>query len=289
MKQRKFGRTGHLSTVAIFGGAALWEIHPEDADRAIQTVLDAGVNHFDVAPSYGQAEQHLGRWMPDIRNRIFLGCKTMERSASGARREMEASLTRLNVSMFDLYQLHAVTTLEELNDCTRAGGALEGILAAHDEGLAQHIGITTHGYDAPRLCLEAVRRFPFDSVIFPYNFILAADDGYRTSVEELLRICAADGIGTMVIKSVARGRWGNREHIHSTWYEPFDRLADIQQAVNFVLSQPVTGLCTAGDVSILPKVLEACENLTELDGAGQKALIALAAEFQPLFQPGETG
>ncbi len=287
MKQRQFGRTGHLSTVAIFGAAALWDIHPDGADRAVQSVLDAGVNHFDVAPSYGQAEQHLGRWMPDIRNRIFLGCKTMERTAAGARREMEASLTRLGVSMFDLYQLHAVTTPEELDQCTAPRGALEGIRAAHDEGLARHIGITTHGYDAPRLCLEAIRRFPFDSVIFPYNFIQAADPDYRTAVEDLLRICAANGIGTMVIKTIARGRWGQREHTHSTWYVPFEDPAEIQPAVNFVLSQPVTGLCTPGDVTLLPRVLAACENLYELDGAEQTALIARAPDYQPLFQPGE--
>lgn len=287
MKERRFGRTGHLSTVAIFGSAALWQIDPGEADKAVQTALDAGINHFDVAPSYGQAEEHLGRWMPEIRNRLFLGCKTMERTRDGARAEMERSLDRLHVSAFDLYQLHAVTDMHELDAATRKGGALEGVLAAHDEGLTQRIGITTHGYEAPAVLLEALRRFDFDSVLFPYSFILAADENYRTQVEELLQVCTQRGVGTMVIKSVARAPWGDRQHTFAPWYEPFSDMQMIQQAVNFALSQPVTGICTVSDVTLLPLQLQACENLKEMDGAEQEALIARAPEFAPLWKAEE--
>lgn len=287
MEERPFGRSGHLSSAAIFGAAALWQVEPAEADRTIQAVLDAGVNHFDVAPSYGQAEDHLGRWMGEIRERIYLGCKTMERTQEGARAEMGRSLARLRVQSFDLYQIHAVSTPAELDQATGPGGALAAIQAARAAGLTRQVGITTHGYDAPQLCLEALRRFDFDSVLFPYNFILAADPAYRAGVEALLAECAARGVGTMVIKSVAKARWGERAHTHTTWYEPFTSAEEIAAAVRFVLSQPVTGLCTPGDRAVLPLVLQACAAWRRLDAAGQEALLARAGEYELLFKPGE--
>lgn len=283
MKERRFGRTGHLSSVAIFGGAALWTVTPEEADHAIQMALDAGVNHVDVAPSYGQAEEHLGRWMHDIRNRIFLGCKTMERTAAEARREMETSLDKLGVDTFDLYQLHAVTSIDELEQCFAKGGALQGILKAHEEGLSQHIGITSHGYNSPIVLMEALHRFDFDTITFPYNFIQAADPSFRARIKELLRVCTERAVGTMVIKSVAKGPWREEAHPDVPWYEPFKEPAMVQAAVNFALSQPVTGLCATSSLEVLPTFLRACENLKEMDGAQQDKLIARAGEFEPLF------
>ena len=136
MQTRQFGRTGHLSTLAIFGGAAFWEISQADADKVIEQVLAAGVNHFDVAPSYGQAEIRVGPWMPRIRSEIFLGCKTMERTKEGAWNELRASLQRLQTETFDLYQFHAVTQMEELDAIFAKGGAMEAFLEARQrEGL----------------------------------------------------------------------------------------------------------------------------------------------------------
>jgi len=283
MKTRRFGRTEHTSTVAIFGGAAFWEVTQAEADARMEQVIAAGVNHIDVAPSYGMAEERLGPWLARERDRFFLGCKTMERTKAGAADELRRSLERLRVDSFDLYQIHAITTRDELDQVTRPGGALEAILDARAEGLTRFIGITGHGLDVPAIFLEALRRFDFDSVLFPINFVLYADPAYRRDAEELLRQCRARDVGTMIIKTVARGPWGDRPKTYTTWYEPFDDPDHIQQSVNFALSQDVTGLCTAGDVTILPLFLEACERFAPMSAAQQEALIATATEYEPLF------
>ena len=283
METRRFGRSGHMSTVAVFGAAALSQVTQAEADAAMEQVIVAGVNHIDVAPSYGIAEERLGPWMPRERDRFFLGCKTMERTKAGAAAEMRRSLERLQVESFDLYQIHAITSFEELDAVTRPAGALEAILEARQAGLTRYIGITGHGVNAPAIFLEALRRFDFDSVLFPINFVQYANPVFRQNAEELLRQCDARDVGTMIIKSITSGPWGERTKAYNTWYLPFDDLEHIQQAVNFVLSRPVTGLCTAGDIRLLPLVLQACENYTPMAVAEQEALIASASEYEPLF------
>ena len=272
-----------MSTVAIFGAAALGQATQAETDSIMEQVIAAGVNHIDVAPSYGIAEERLGPWMSRERERFFLGCKTMERTKAGAAAEMRRSLERLQVESFDLYQIHAITSFEELDSVTRPGGALEAIVEACQAGLTRFIGITGHGVHAPAIFLEALRRFDFDSLLFPINFIQYANPVFRQNAEDLLRQCDARDVGTMIIKSITSGPWGERTKTYNTWYLPFDDLEHIQQAVNFVLSRPVTGLCTAGDIRLLPLVLQACENFTPMAVAEQEALIASASEYEPLF------
>jgi aryl-alcohol dehydrogenase-like predicted oxidoreductase len=283
MEKRRFGRSGHMSTIAIFGGAALWEITQEDADKVMEMVIQAGVNHIDVAPSYGQAEERIGPWMPRERERFFLGCKTMERTRQGAWDEMQRSLKKLRTERFDLYQLHAVTTIDELDACTMQGGALEAAVEARQQGLTGYIGITGHGVDSPRVFIEALKRFDFDSILFPLNFVQMADPQYRKDSEELIALCKEKDIGTMTIKTVTKGPWGEKEKTATTWYEPFDEQDEIQSAVNFALSYQVTGLCTAGDTRILPKVLKACENFTPIDAVERNEMIKSGTRFEPLF------
>lgn len=283
METRRFGRTGHMSTIAIFGGAAFWEISQGDADKVMEQVIEAGINHIDIAPSYGQAEERVGPWMPRERGRFFLGCKTMERTKQGAWDEMQRSLKRLQTESFDLYQCHAITTMEELDAVTMKGGALEAFVEARQRGLTKFIGITGHGADAPKIYLEALRRFDFDSVLFPLNFVQLANPEFRKYTEELIATCRAKDVGTMVIKTVTKGPWGEREHTATTWYEPFDKADEIQNAVNFALSYDVTGLCTAGDTRILPLVLQACENFTQLDKPKLEKIIESGGQFEPLF------
>jgi aryl-alcohol dehydrogenase-like predicted oxidoreductase len=283
METRRFGRTGHMSTVAIFGAAAFWQPDQAEADAVMEQVIAAGVNHIDVAPSYGIAEQRLGPWLARERDRFFVGCKTMERSKAGAARELRQSLERLQTDHFDLYQLHAVTSMAELDEATRPGSALEAAIEARDAGLTRSIGITGHGVDSPAVFIEALRRFDFDSVLFPLNFIQYANPTYRQNSEELLRQCRARDVGTMIIKSITKGPWGEQTKTHTTWYQPFTDAEHIQQAVNFALSQDVTGLCTVGDIRLLPLVLRACASYTPLSEAEQAALIATAEVYEPLF------
>jgi predicted aldo/keto reductase-like oxidoreductase len=283
MEKRRFGRTGHRSSVAIFGAVAIGRISQTEADAAMEQVIAAGVNHIDVAPTYGEAEVRLGPWMARERERFFLGCKTTQRDKAGAASELRRSLERLRCDSFDLYQIHAVTNLEELDLATRPGGVLEAILEAQDEGLTRFIGITGHGLQAPSVFLEALRRYDFDSVLFPINFVLYANPEYRRDAEKLLQVCRERDVGIMIIKAVARGPWGEKEKAYATWYQPFDDPDKIQTAVDFTLSQDVTGLCTAGDIHILPMMLEACENYSVLDQAEQEAVIATSSSYQPLF------
>jgi aryl-alcohol dehydrogenase-like predicted oxidoreductase len=283
MEKRRFGRTGHHGSVAIFGAAAFWEVTQAQAEQTIEQVIAAGVNHIDVAPSYGGAEERLGPIMPQIRDQFFLGCKTMEREKAGAAAELRRSLERLQVDRFDLYQIHAVTNMDELDQATRRGGALEAIVEAREEGLLDYIGITGHGVESPAVFLEALERFDFDSVLFPINFVQYALPAFRRNAEALLDKCRAADVGSMIIKSVAKGPWGDGDKRYDTWYEPLDEAERIQQAVNFALSQDVSGLCTAGDLTILPLFLEACAKFERLSPEGQEALIARAAEYEPLF------
>lgn len=283
METRRFGRTGHMSTIAIFGGAAFGQISQEDADKVIEQVIEAGINHIDIAPSYGQAEERVGPWMPRERGRFFLGCKTMERTREGAWNEMQRSFKRLQTETFNLYQCHAITKMEELDAVTMKGGALEAFVQARDEGLVKYLGITGHGPETPQIFLEALRRFDFDSVLFPLNFVQLANPEYRKYAEELVETCEAKDIGTMVIKHITKGPWGEKQHTATTWYEPFEDMDKIQQAVNFALSYDVTGLCTPGDTRILPLVIQACEHFTRMSQPEMEEMIQSGKEFEPLF------
>jgi aryl-alcohol dehydrogenase-like predicted oxidoreductase len=283
MEKRRLGRTGHMSTLAIFGTAAFWDLSQEDADAVMEQVIAAGVNHIDVAPQYGLAEKRIGAWMPRIREQIFLGCKTLERDKAGAAAEMRRSLSILQVEAFDLYQFHAITSIDELDQITGPGGALEAVIEARQEGLTRFIGITGHGFEAPVVFLEALQRFDFDTVMFPLNFIQYIHSEYRRNAQALLQVCKERDVGVMIIKSAARGPWGDQEKVYNTWYQPFDALEIIQPAVNFVLSQDVSALCTAGDIHILPKVLTACQNFSPMSADEQAALIESGAAYEPLF------
>lgn len=283
MERRRLGRTGQMSTVVAFGSAGVGRVDQDVADRAIQAALDYGVNHFDVAPTYGDAELRLKPWMPRIRNTIFLGCKTKQRARDAAKAELHRSLERLGTDRLDLYQLHAVCKPHELDECTARGGALETLIEAREEGIVRWLGITGHTHDAPTTHLEALRRFTFDTVMFPLNFVLWSIPEYRRDAQALLDACRQKGVGVHIIKTLAKDPWGDRPKTHTTWYEPFTDQAIIDQAVGFVLSQPVTTLCSVGDVTVLPKFLAAAECYHPLAPEAQEALVATAHQYHTPF------
>ena len=283
MQTRRFGRTGHMSSIIIFGAFAVGMLDQEEADAAMELVLEHGVNHIDVAPSYAEAELRLGPWLEAHRDRFFLGCKTQLRGTEEAHEELHRSLERLRVDSFDLFQLHAVTTMEELEDCFAPGGSLEAIVQAREEGLTKFLGITSHGLQAPTVQLEALNRFDFDSLRYTLNFKMWADEDYRSDVSKLLQVAKERDIGTMIIKTWARGPWDEEKPRYHTWYEPFDDEEMIERALRFNLSQPVTGLISAGDARLLPMILNATERFQPMDDADQAALLATANEYDPLF------
>jgi aryl-alcohol dehydrogenase-like predicted oxidoreductase len=284
MQQRRFGRTGHRSTVAIFGAAAFWEVEQAEADAAMERVIAAGVNHIDVAPQYGLAQERLGPWLARERERFFVGCKTMGRTRADADADLTQSLALLQTDHLDLYQLHAVTSFEELDQVTAPGGALETLVQAREAGVVRWLGITGHGVDVPRVFVEALQRFPFDSVLFPVNVVQMGRPEYRRDAEALLARCRERDVGVMAIKAITREPWGTRPETHTTWYRPFDEPSTIGRAVDFALSyEEVTGLCTAGDTRLLPMMLDACEAVSPMTPQERDALIAEHDALTPLF------
>src|SRR5690349_19533886 len=210
MQTRRLGRTGHQSSLMIFGGYAFTECTPEQAAEVMDNVLARGVNHVDIAPSYGNAEARIGPWMSRNRDKVFLGCKTGVRDKNGAWAELRGSLERLQTDRFDLFQLHAVNTFEELDAILSPGGALEAVLEARDQGLLKYIGITGHRFDAPVVHARALERFDFDTVMTPLNFVQVADVTFRANFDRLIEMAQGRDVGVMVIKAVTKSPWGDR-------------------------------------------------------------------------------
>jgi aryl-alcohol dehydrogenase-like predicted oxidoreductase len=259
MERRRLGRTGHQSSVLIYGAAALAEVDQDTADASIQEALDAGVNHFDVAADYGDAELRLGPWMPRIRGDVFLATKTGLRERDPAWEQINTSLERLQTDRVDLIQLHAVGDLDELDKVTARGGCLEAAVRAVDEGLASAVGITGHSHTAPGTHLEALRRHPFTTVLTPINVALWNRPDYRHDYEALVEEVQLQDAGLMTIKTVSRRNWPEgAEQTHSTWYEPEVDSERIRAAVSWSLSRPeITGIATPGDVRLLRHVVAA--------------------------------
>jgi predicted aldo/keto reductase-like oxidoreductase len=285
VQQRRLGRLGHQSSVLIYGAAALSEVDQDTADASVRVALEAGINHFDVAAGYGDAELRLGPWMGRIRDRIFLATKTGLREREAAWAQINRSLERLQTGHLDLIQIHAVGDTEELDLVTRSGGSLQAAVRARDEGLAGAVGITGHGHQAPATHLEALRRFPFDTVLTPLNWVLAQDPAYLADYQALVAEVQAQDAGLMIIKSAARRNWPEPAgHAYGTWYEPFDDQARIDAAVAWVLSHPeVTGIATPGDVRLLPPVIEAERRLAQVDLAEAEAVLARAGGYSSPF------
>jgi aryl-alcohol dehydrogenase-like predicted oxidoreductase len=259
MEYRRLGRLEHQSSVLIYGAAALSDVRQEVADQSIDEALAAGVNHFDVAASYGDAELRLGAAMSRLRQHVFLATKTGERSADAAWQQINASLERLQTDHVDLIQLHAVGDREELDLATASDGALHAAVRAQEEGLTRAIGITGHGNEAPATHLEALRRFPFATVLTPLNPVLARDSAYLGDYEALVDEVQRQDVGMMIIKTVARRNWPDgMDKSYTTWYEPFDEQSRITATVAWVLARPeVTGIATPSDVRLLSLVVRA--------------------------------
>ncbi len=283
MEKRRLGRTGHMSTVVTFGTFSVGHVGQAEADRVIQLVLDHGVNHIDIAPRYGEAMERLAPWMPRIRDSVFLGAKTAMRTRKEAWEDIRGCLRRLGVESFDLFQLHAVITMEELDAVTAPGGALEALVEMREQGLTRWIGITGHGPEVPRVHLEALRRFDFDTIMFPVNAAMYRDPDYRAAAERLLAEAAARDVGIQAIKMIARGGWGDHPRQCNTWYDPHREQEDIDRALWWQLSQPIHTAPSAGEPALVAKVLDAAERFRRLTPQEQEAVVS--SQRPPLPEP----
>ena len=281
VERRRLGRTGHDSSVAILGGAAFARSDPDATATSFHQALAAGVNHLDVAPQYGLALELLGPLIPPVRDQVFVACKTLRHDPDGVRAQFEESLRLLGCDSFDLYQLHAVTDVAELD---ARDGAVRAILAARDEGLTRWVGITGHGNSAPAAQLEALRRYDLDTVMFPIYPRLWADPVYRREAEALLAYATEHDVGVMAIKAAAARPWAGRETTADTWYEPQTSAEEVRRGVGFALSTPgVHAFCTPGDVHVLATVLAAAEAYTPLSPVERDEAVAAMADEESIY------
>lgn len=283
-----FGNTGHESTLVIFGAAGLGSCSQDFADEVFETLVNFGVNHIDTAASYGDAEERIAPWMQSHRSKFFLATKTENRDASGARASLERSLTRLGVDKVDLIQLHNLVESDEWEQVHQKGGALEALVAAKDEGLVDFIGVTGHGTRIPAMHIRSLAEFPYDSVLFPYNYTMVSNPNYRDDVEQLIEICTRRNVAIQTIKSVARGRWNGSspETAHFSWYEPLQEDSAIQRAVSFVLGRDGIFLNTSSDYRLLNKILETASS--EIEAPSEESMENDVHNFgiKPLFDGG---
>ena len=236
IERAPFGATGHESSRVIFGAAALGDACKADADRTLPLLLEHGINHIDVAASYGDAELRIAPWLRE--HEFFLATKTGERTYAAAKEQIHRSLDRLQVDHVDSIQLHNLVDVIEWDTALSPGGALEACLEARDEGLVRFIGVTGHGLSVPKMHQRSLARFDFDSVLCPYNFVQMQDERYAQTWTELAALCAERNVALQTIKSLARAPWEGREKTASTWYEPLTEQADIDQAVALGARQP---------------------------------------------------
>jgi len=284
METRPLGTTGHESSILAFGAIALDHLSQPEADEMIEDVLDRGVNHVDVAPTYGDAETKLAPVLGERREEAFLGCKTQERTYNGAWGELHRSLDRLGVDRIDLYQFHAVTRYGDLETILGEGddpGALAAFEDAKQAGLIDHVGLTSHG--DPSLVRTAMKRIDaLETVMFPTNYTLAAKDGPEHDYDAVLELAEALGLGTLGIKAFAKAPWPEdlerEERPYETWYEPYDDPGDLSTCLRFALSQGLTAITNAGDPRLVPAILDAADAFEPMDEAEQTALVARARD-----------
>jgi len=284
MERILFGRTGHRSSRVIFGAAALGGMRQDKADAVLARLLEHGVNHIDTAAMYGDSELRVGAWMPRHRDAFFLATKTHERGAEGARASLERSRQRLASDVIDLIQLHNLVDERDWQVALGPGGALEALVEARERGQVRFIGVTGHGTRVAARHLASLARFPFDSVLLPYNFSMLAQPDYAADVERLLAACRERGVAVQTIKAIARRRWteGGGERRHS-WYEPIRDEDALRRAARFVLSKPGLFLNSSSDATLLPALLAAAEEAAAAPSARELSADAARLEIAPLF------
>lgn len=285
MLKRTMGRLNHDSSVVMFGAASLGNVMQEEADASISFALQHGVNHFDTAASYGDAEVRMGPTINTIRKDIFLATKTGQRTKKEAKEEIYRSLERMRVDSVDLLQLHAVGSMEELDRCTGKGGSLEAALEAQAEGIVKEIGITGHGHDAPTVHLEALHRFPFATVLLPLNYYMYGLPAYREAFDALMVEANKQNAAVRVIKAIAKAPWVEGEkRPYTTWYEPFDQQQIIDACVHFVLSFPgVCGFASAGDIHLFPKIVDSVERYGSMNDEEAVRILSGISGYTSVF------
>jgi aryl-alcohol dehydrogenase-like predicted oxidoreductase len=278
-----FGRTGHQSTRVIFGAAALSRVSQDVADRALDVLLEHGINHIDVAASYGDAELRVAPWLKRYPDKFFIATKTGRRRADEAREELQRSLDRLGVDHVDLWQLHNLSDPIEWDTALSPGGAIDAAVEAREKGLVKAIGVTGHGAQVAATHRRSLQRFDFDSVLCPFNYVTLQSTYYRENFYGLKVTCDERRTAVQTIKSLAYRPWMGRERTNTTWYQPLQDQPEIDMAVHYALGEPGIFVITTGDVSVLPKFLDAAERFSSRPSDAEMDRMVERLQMEPLF------
>jgi aryl-alcohol dehydrogenase-like predicted oxidoreductase len=279
----KFGRTGHESTRMIFGAAAFWDTPQKDADATMDLVLENGINHVDTAFSYGRSQEILGNWIKRNGRPFFLATKTEMRTKAEAYEQIRRSLELLHVEQVDLIQLHALHEEDEWQTAFGPGGVLEAVVDARDEGLVRFIGVTGHGVPVPEFHLRSFEQFDFDSVLLPYNHIMMQNPRYAENFNKVLAHCKEKNVALQTIKGVTRSPWNDVQQTRTTWYRPLEEQDDIDRALHWVFGEPRAFLNTAGDINILPRILDAAHRFEARPPEDEMLAMQERLRMEPLF------
>jgi Predicted oxidoreductases of the aldo/keto reductase family len=281
METRSYGNTGINLSVIGFGGIVVMGAEQEEANRRVRAAFDRGINYYDVAPTYGDAEERLGPALMGLRDQVFLACKTTKRNKLEAAEELRTSLKHLQTDHFDLYQLHAVSSVEEAQTCLGPGGALEAFLEARDAGLVRHLGFSAHSAEAAVWLLE---QFPVCSVLFPVSYSTFYEGGFGPQIMEAAQ---KRGAARLALKAMARRPWpegADRSIAQNTWYEPHTNPKEAELALRWALSQPITAAIPPGDPRLFTMALDIAERFSPLSAQEQETVLERAHQNQPLFR-----
>lgn len=280
MQTREYGNTGQQLSIIAFAGIVVKDETIENSSRHVSWAIDQGINYFDVAPNYGNAQNMLGPALEQYRNDVFLACKTGERDAAGARAQLEESLKLLRTDHFDLYQLHAMTTDEDLDVATGPGGALETFVKARDEGLVRHLGFSAHSAE---LAVELMSRFEFDSVLFPVNFTTWFESGFGP---QIMNEAEKRGVARLALKGAAHHALEDRNDRvrEKCWYAPIEDRDLLKLALRWTLSQPIAAAIPPGDPELWQMAVKVAQDFTPITADEEEQLRENARGRKPLFE-----
>ena len=281
--KRRLGKTGVDLSIIALGGVAVMQTEQSFANNLVAEAFDRGINYFDVAPSYGNAQERLGPALEPYRKRVFVACKTLERTKAGAASELEQSLKLLRTDHVDLYQLHALTKMEDLEKALGPAGALETFLAARQAGKIRFIGFSAHSVET---ALAALDRFDFDTILFPTNFVLFSQANFGPQVHARAR---AKHMGILALKAMAKTKWPasmkeSERPNPKCWYQPCAMPEEASLALRWTLSQPITAAVPPGDERLFRLAMDVAQRFEPLRAKEEKALLARAAGIEPLFR-----
>lgn len=282
LPKRRLGKTGERLSVIGFGAIVVVGHEQAEADRIVRDAFERGVNYYDVAPSYGngEAEEKLGHALVSMRGKAFLACKTARRDRKGADDELRTSLKRLRTDHFDLYQLHALTSMQDVDQALGKGGAIETLSEAKRAGVVRYLGFSAHSVEA---ALAAMERFPFDSILFPFNYVCYQEGNFGPQV---LKAARSRGMGCLALKAMAYRPWpqGAERKYPKCWYEPVSDPSRAAQALRFTLSEPITAAVPPGDARLFALALEIASKYKPMSKKERNDWLATARGIEPLFR-----